>query len=99
MFYWVIPVSILVHEGSAPARHVAQLDQQYGGINDPARLAVLERKGSNVSARLLDNQELAEHRNSKEAAEAHLGLFREMLTGKTVPERGADELPSAPAAG
>lgn len=52
-----------------------------GGINGPPQIAVLEKDSG--AARLLDDGELEEHKNSYEAAERHLSGYRDILMGKT----------------
>ena len=54
-----------------------------GGINGPSQIAILTRDDGNLlSARLLDDYEVAEHLNSVRGAESHLALYRDVLAGK-----------------
>ena len=55
------------------------IDLNPGGINGPPQIAVLEQKSG--IARLLDDAELEEHKNSYEAAEKHLACYRDTLMG------------------
>jgi 20S proteasome alpha/beta subunit len=52
-----------------------------GGINGPPQIAILEKESA--TARLLEDDELEEHKNSYEAAELHLSSFRDILMGET----------------
>ena len=57
-----------------------------GGINEPMQIAVLgpDKKGK-LFARLLEEAELAEHKNSVEAAIAHLGNFARAFSVNEAP--------------
>ena len=60
-----------------------------GGVNGPARIAVLERaEKGRFKARLLDDAELAQHRQNVDEAKQHLREFRrkhEPSAGPNVP--------------
>jgi hypothetical protein len=63
------------------------IDVNAGGINGPVRIAVLEKSDGKVQARMLDDTELAEHRQNIEAAKERLRTFRaEHAPGLFVPE-------------
>jgi hypothetical protein len=49
-----------------------------GGINDPVRIAVLERDKGKFQARLLEDEDLAEHRQNIEQAKDLLRKFPSM---------------------
>jgi hypothetical protein len=55
-----------------------------GGIKGPTQIAVLTRENgsSTLTARMLEDDELAEHRDSVDGAKAHLAAYREILAGK-----------------
>ena len=53
-----------------------------GGINDPIHIAVLSSDKGQLTARRLDDEELAEHRNIVESARDHLAQFKEIVSGK-----------------
>lgn len=55
-----------------------------GGIKGPINIAVLEAKKGKYSARLLDDSELAEHRNIVDAASNHFGKFKDILEGEEI---------------
>ncbi len=59
--------------------HVCEINP--GGINEPIKIAVLA--GKELTARMLDDAELAEHRNLVNGAMAHMASFRDILDGKT----------------
>ena len=65
-----------------------------GGIAEPIHLALLEMKGTQPSARLLDDKELKEHRVMVEEAERHLNSFSKSLQ----PGEHEAEPPSPPTA-
>ena len=46
-----------------------------GGVGEPIQTAVLEGRGGNMRARLLDPTELDEHRQSVSEAEAHIASY------------------------
>jgi len=48
-----------------------------GGVNDPIRIAVLERQGRSLKARLLSDDELLEHKQNVAAAYNALRKFRD----------------------
>jgi hypothetical protein len=48
-----------------------------GGVNDPIRIAVLERQGGSLKARLLSEDELLEHKQNVAAAYNALRTFRD----------------------
>ena len=62
-------------------RHACEVNP--GGIKEPVRIAVLARKKSQIRARMLDDDELAEHRDMVTAATEHMRGFRDVLEGKT----------------
>jgi hypothetical protein len=61
-----------------------------GGVNAPVRIAALEKKGNDYEARVLDDAELDEHRQSIEEAMGRLRDFRTSL--QSAP---ATEIPTA----
>ena len=56
-----------------------------GGINEPVTIAVLAREKGKLRARMLDDAELAEHRNMVAEATMHMATFRDILEGKGKP--------------
>lgn len=61
------------------------IDVNAGGVKGPIQLAILTKD----SARMLTEDELAEHQESASGAEAHLRLYKDKLSGKStspVPE-------------
>lgn len=63
------------------------IDLNPGGIQAPARIAVLEKdSGSNFVARELDVSELSEHRENVEAAKAHLAGYHSSGQQLPIPE-------------
>ena len=63
-----------------------------GGINEPIQIAVLSRdKGGQPQARLLDENELQEHRESVSEAIKHLRGYRDQLRGEQ-----AEQIPEIP---
>jgi 20S proteasome alpha/beta subunit len=64
--------------------HAIQLNP--GGINGPIQMAVITNSGGIIPvARLLEDAELEEHRDSVESAELHLGTFASELGGRAEP--------------
>lgn len=59
-------------------------DLNPGGIKEPAQIAVLENDtdAGRFKARLLNEDELQEHKSSAEGAEAHLAMYRNLLGGE-----------------
>lgn len=57
-----------------------------GGINDPIQVAVLSKDSGNMTARLLDEEELQEHRQNVEGAESHLAGYVDILRGSRESE-------------
>ncbi len=53
-----------------------------GGINRPERIAVLAKDGDEFRAKLLDDDELAEHRNLVNDATKHMRGFRDVVEGQ-----------------
>jgi len=66
--------------------HVIELNP--GGVNGPPQIAVLPN-GLNEKARIIGDEELAEHQNSVEGAEAHMALYREILQSGNAPKQEA----------
>jgi 20S proteasome alpha/beta subunit len=64
-----------------------------GGVNGPVRIAVLEADGAKYKARMVEDDELAEHRQNIEAAKDAL---RQHRAKQTEPAEGVD-LPAPPA--
>lgn len=65
------------------------VDVNPGGVNGPVRIAVLERSaasGGKLSARLLDDSELAEHREAIDAAENRLREFQKSYQSNDAPD-------------
>jgi hypothetical protein len=62
-----------------------------GGVNDPPRIAVLERQRGGLKARLLSDDELLEHKQNVSAAYDALRRFRDSQAPVT-----AGELPEVP---
>lgn len=59
-----------------------------GGVNGPARIAVLERaEKGRFKARLLDDAELAQHRQNVDEAKQHLREFRRKHEPSAGPQR------------
>jgi 20S proteasome alpha/beta subunit len=65
-----------------------------GGVNAPERIAVLEKSGGKYSARVLEDQELDEHRQSIADAMERLRSFREDI-GANRDEEGVAAVPTA----
>lgn len=61
-----------------------------GGINGPARIAVMERVGGKLAARLLDEADLLEHRQNIEQATERLRTFQ------ASQKPGAGDVPDVP---
>lgn len=61
-----------------------------GGINGPARIAVMERVSGKLAARLLDEADLLEHRQNIEQAKERLRTFQESQ------KPGAGDAPDVP---
>jgi 20S proteasome alpha/beta subunit len=57
------------------------IDVNPGGVNGPVRIAILERVGGKFHARLLDENELAEHHQSIEEAKEGLRSFKTAQSG------------------
>lgn len=55
-----------------------------GGIKGPINIAVLESKKGKYSARLLNDNELAEHHNMVDAASSHFSKFQSVLKGEEI---------------
>ena len=65
------------------------IDVNPGGIKDPIQVAVLEKGKNGAVARLLEEEELVEHRNNISALEVYIGEYSKPLSGdpdKEVPE-------------
>jgi hypothetical protein len=62
-------------------RHACEVNA--GGIKGPVRIAVLESAKGKYRARMLDDDELAEHHNMVTAATEHMRGFKDVLEGKT----------------
>ena len=54
-----------------------------GGINEPISIAILEHGKKRISARLLPEKELSEHRNMVKDASVHMASFRNIVLGHT----------------
>lgn len=54
-----------------------------GGIKEPIKIAVLQRKSNQFEASFLTEEELLEHGNMVEAATKHMREFKEILLGNT----------------
>jgi len=63
-----------------------------GGINGPARIAVLENTKDGFRARLLNEAELSEHNCNAIAVETHLEQYKQILEGNV----GSQDIPKAP---
>lgn len=61
-------------------RHACEVNP--GGIKEPVRLAVLAPEKGGLKARMLDDDELAEHHNMVTAATEHMRGFKDVLEGK-----------------
>jgi len=68
------------------------IDLNPGGIKGPPQMAVLENNKGNFCARMLGDNELAEHRDSVRGAEEHLEKYKKILEGKS--DKKIPELPS-----
>jgi hypothetical protein len=68
-------------------RHACKVNP--GGINEPIRIAVLEREKEAFIARMLTDDELTEHMNVVDSATKHMASFREILRGTS----GTNEVP------
>lgn len=65
------------------------IDLNPGGIKGPPQMAILEHSNGDFRARMLEDSELAEHRDSVRDAEKHLEKYKEILEGKSdkkIPE-------------
>ena len=65
------------------------IDVNPGGIKDPIQVAVLEKGKNGAVARLLEEEELVEHRNNISALEVYIGEYSKPLSGdpdEEVPE-------------
>lgn len=65
------------------------IDLNPGGIKGPPQMAILESSKSGFRARMLEDSELAEHRDNVRGAEEHLEKYKEILEGKSdnkIPE-------------
>lgn len=58
------------------------IDLNPGGINGPPQIATLTFKGNEPEARLLSDDELEEHKNNVQGAEAHLAHYCKILNGE-----------------
>lgn len=65
------------------------IDLNPGGVKGPAQIAILENRKGTPNARLLDDQELDQHRQHIEAAKEHLRSFKK-LYGKEEISKAAD---------
>ena len=65
-----------------------------GGVNSPVRIATLENSGSGPLARLLEDDELLEHRQYQRAAKDALRNFKEYMELQS----GAQNIPEPPKA-
>lgn len=63
-----------------------------GGVNGPIQLSILTKDGK---ARLLDEGELAEHKENVSGVVAHLRAYKEKFSGKSAP--ALPKVPEAPA--
>lgn len=67
------------------------IDVNTGGIDGPEQIAVIEMEKSTgiYKARILDDAELAEHRNNAQGIEEHLGKYRDVMHKKPakIPEK------------
>jgi len=61
-------------------QHAIELNP--GGVNGPLQVAILTRQKDAYQARLLEDTELAEHKNNVDEAIEHLRTYRELLSGK-----------------
>jgi 20S proteasome alpha/beta subunit len=57
-----------------------------GGIKEPIKIATLAREKGKMRAKLLDDNELAEHLNIVAEATKHMATFRDILEGKQKPK-------------
>lgn len=57
------------------------IDINAGGVNGPMHLATLQMQNGNAVARLLSEEELAQHQENVQNAEAHLSSYRDQLSG------------------
>lgn len=66
-----------------------------GGINGPPQIGILSRQDgqSPFTARLLTEDQLAEHKNNVDAAERYLAAYREQLNAPTPPTEPPPEPP------
>lgn len=64
-----------------------------GFIAEPVEVAVLEKQGTNVEARVLEDDELGEHRENIAAAEDHLADYRHRTSPNEVSEEEVPEVP------
>lgn len=77
-----------LHEGVFAATWVMDhaINVNPGGVGGPLRVGVLERTGSGFSARMLEDGELALHRQNVSAAEDHLRQFPKRFHPAEAPE-------------
>ena len=80
-------------------QHAIELNP--GGINGPPQIATLRNTDNKPVAKVVDDAELQEHIANVEGAEEHLGKYKSILRGETLPENENNdtELPPAPSGG
>ena len=71
------------------------IEMNPGGINEPIQIAILAASGGGekLSARLLSESELAEHRNNVEGAIHHLKNYADVLRGDTPTSQSLPKTP------
>lgn len=62
------------------------IDVNPGGIKGPQQIAVLAPTSGKLSARLMDDSEIAEHIDSVRGAEEHLAKYSALLSGQLTTE-------------
>ncbi len=71
-------------------KHVCEINA--GGVGYPLHIATLDAQTG--KARILNEEELAEHENMVQAASAHLGAFKDILNGGPEILAAPDKVPS-----
>lgn len=71
------------------------IDLNTGGINGPAQIGILSKDARGLLvARLLTDDEIQEHDGSVRAAESHLAIYRDIISGKKASAQG--DIPPLP---
>lgn len=71
-------------------RHACEVNP--GGIKGPNRIAILAREKGKLRARMLGDDELAEHGNMVNEATRHIASFKDVVEGKA----GTSDVPQPP---